>query len=451
MASLAPPPDSTARNDDLDPMGLTSHPQHSLHGSPLEHANSEHPSHPQSKDPSSHAGLGLDAQQPPPIPRADPNLLVPDGGDLYLDNATTAERVQDNLWLAVSLALATVFWLISLISQAIVTANQGNGFVRTAWFALVLQLLLILITFTLLLTTHLPPYHIQISTLAAMVVVLGSARRRRQHLHAQHVRPKGPRSLLAASHASSTSSSCSTSPPRPNTPSPSSSRAGTAAQTPTPDDAYRKSNFFVGGAQSNRNTVTGYQTAPPNRLSRAGSGNIELGPVLGGNGGGNRLSMARSQSSRPLSGIPEATVSGGARSSEATDDVQPRPQMPQQGERKSGRLSVCTGREKEKEKEREREREREREQQADSQAGGSVSVAPGHDSSESRPASRKPVVCTAEALFAYHAASEDPSELSFRKGEVLEILDRTGKWWEGRREDGSTGIIPSNYLRVLDP
>lgn len=74
-----------------------------------------------------------------------------------------------------------------------------------------------------------------------------------------------------------------------------------------------------------------------------------------------------------------------------------------------------------------------------------------------------------------HAASEDPTELSFRKGEVLEIVDRSGKWWEGRREDGSMGseyylppfrvlrvrdadcdlaipssVVPSNYLRVLE-
>ena len=413
MASLAPPPDSHARNDDLDPMGLTSHPQlHSLHGSivdngtaprdsstnQLEHANSEHPSHPQSKDPSHVGGLPLDAQQPPPIPRADPALLVPDGGDLYLDNATTAERVQDNLWLAVSLALGTVFWLISLISQAIVTANQSNGFVRTAWLALVLQLLLILITFSLLLTTHLHPYHIQISTLAAMVVVLGSL--------AVDANIYTPSTSAQKALAASWLLTClldilfvlyfSAPPQHPLA----IFLQGGYRHPDTHTEAYRKSNFFAGGAQSNRNTVTGYQTAPPNRLSRAGSGNIELGPV-GGNGGGNRLSMTRSQSGRPLSGIPETTVSGGARSSGTTDDVQPRPQMPQQGERKSGRFSLYR-REKEKEKEREREREREREQQqADSHSqagGGSVSAAPGHDSAESRPG--KPVVCTAEALFA---------------------------------------------------
>jgi len=36
-------------------------------------------------------------------------------------------------------------------------------------------------------------------------------------------------------------------------------------------------------------------------------------------------------------------------------------------------------------------------------------------------------------------APDDPNELSFKKGEVLEILDKTGKWWEARRADGTEG------------
>jgi hypothetical protein len=37
------------------------------------------------------------------------------------------------------------------------------------------------------------------------------------------------------------------------------------------------------------------------------------------------------------------------------------------------------------------------------------------------------------------AASDDPGELAFRKGEILEVLDRSGKWWEARRSDGRSG------------
>jgi SHO1 osmosensor len=33
----------------------------------------------------------------------------------------------------------------------------------------------------------------------------------------------------------------------------------------------------------------------------------------------------------------------------------------------------------------------------------------------------------------------DVAELSFKKGEILDIFDRSGKWWEVRKVDGSKG------------
>lgn len=44
------------------------------------------------------------------------------------------------------------------------------------------------------------------------------------------------------------------------------------------------------------------------------------------------------------------------------------------------------------------------------------------------------------------ANPDDPNELSFYKGEVLEILDRRGNWWQARKHDQTIGIVPSNYV-----
>jgi SHO1 osmosensor len=52
----------------------------------------------------------------------------------------------------------------------------------------------------------------------------------------------------------------------------------------------------------------------------------------------------------------------------------------------------------------------------------------------------------ARALYAYKASPDDPAEISFAKGEILDIVDNNGKWWQARKEDGATGsecfVIP---------
>jgi len=43
--------------------------------------------------------------------------------------------------------------------------------------------------------------------------------------------------------------------------------------------------------------------------------------------------------------------------------------------------------------------------------------------------------------FVDSGSKEDPNELAFKKGQMLQILDKSGKWWLGRTMDGKKGSM----------
>jgi len=57
-------------------------------------------------------------------------------------------------------------------------------------------------------------------------------------------------------------------------------------------------------------------------------------------------------------------------------------------------------------------------------------------------------------IYTDTANPDDPNEISFTKGEILDIVDKSGKWWQARKADGTTGSafllnFPSFFTLLL--
>ncbi len=82
------------------------------------------------------------------------------------------------------------------------------------------------------------------------------------------------------------------------------------------------------------------------------------------------------------------------------------------------------------------------------QAGGDVV------SRDAAPAVPKPreksFVCGVIALYSFN--SGNPEELAFQKGDLMDIIDQPQDdpdWWEARKSDGATGLVPRNYVEIV--
>lgn len=49
-------------------------------------------------------------------------------------------------------------------------------------------------------------------------------------------------------------------------------------------------------------------------------------------------------------------------------------------------------------------------------------------------------------MFSYTA--QNPDELTFYKGSVLNVMSKDGEWWKGEM-NGKFGVFPSNYVQPL--
>ncbi|PAV80131.1 hypothetical protein WR25_24742 isoform B [Diploscapter pachys] len=85
---------------------------------------------------------------------------------------------------------------------------------------------------------------------------------------------------------------------------------------------------------------------------------------------------------------------------------------------------------------------------------GSALAAAGQSQQPPQPASTNPSnkhkLETVVALYSFEASS--PEELSFRKGEALDVIDHPPHdpdWWLARNNKNAEGLIPRNYIEVI--
>ena len=91
--------------------------------------------------------------------------------------------------------------------------------------------------------------------------------------------------------------------------------------------------------------------------------------------------------------------------------------------------------------------ELETEQPAQSQAKPQQ---PAQSQATPQPPPEKSVICSVVALYAFN--SGNPEELAFQQGEQMDIVDQPADdpdWWKACKSDGSSGLVPTNYIEVI--
>ena len=83
----------------------------------------------------------------------------------------------------------------------------------------------------------------------------------------------------------------------------------------------------------------------------------------------------------------------------------------------------------------------------------SARISPGRPPASSKPnfGGAAPKTNASQAIALYSFKGEQSGDLAFKKGDVIDILKKTGTtddWWTGRN-NGATGIFPANYVELI--
>ncbi|KAL1951273.1 hypothetical protein VTO73DRAFT_422 [Trametes versicolor] len=316
--------------------------------------------------------------------------------------------------------LAVIGWFVAFIGQAVATAQIGNSSVGVLWFAIFVQLILIFGVLHTLATDSIAMHRFQISTFGSIAIVFAVVGVNQGIFSgAASLDAMAAGWLILAmvdilwvlyftSEEDSLMLHVFNS-------------LGTGGLTPPSRRrrATRTTSMMNMGANG---YTAGYSTGGIGPMYDTKMGGSMTGPI--GNTGSFRGGSVENGAARSLgTGSVNNLGNGGGPGSIGGGDGSIGPASPLMG---SGAAGIGAG------------------------GGGPVApTTPGSTGGDTGLTSPEGHQYRAKALYNYTASTDDPNEISFAKGDILEILDKNGKWWQARKADGSVGIAPSNYLQIV--